>query len=223
MKSGSVIPLAIIMGGLILAGAVYITVSTSENGPTGDPSLVRPVDASDHISGNPAAPVILIEYADFECEFCRGINDTLHNVVANTGTGGEVAVVFRHFPITEKHPTAFLAARAAECVALTAGTDAFWKFADSLFANQPIDPNTLGSLASSAGAPSAAFTACYVNAETTVDSRINADRKNAIDAGAHGTPYTLLQVAGKAPVVIDGAYSYDVLKGFVDRALSSAQ
>jgi len=55
----------------------------------------------------------------------------LHQIIANEGVGGNVAWVFREFPLIEIHPNALFNARAAECVAQVAGNDAFWKFADS--------------------------------------------------------------------------------------------
>jgi hypothetical protein len=39
--------------------------------------------------------------------------------------------------------------------------------------------------------------------------------------GARGTPYSLLVVDGKAPVVLEGAYSYDALKDLVAKALGN--
>ncbi len=148
----------------------------------------------------------------------------LHQIVATEGASGQVAWVYREFPLVEIHPSAMKHAEAAECVALTSGNDAFWKFADSLFANQPVDPSEYGTLAGAAGVTSGdAFAHCYANASTTVDARITADRQNALDSGARGTPYSLILVAGHAPVVMDGAYSYDAAKQLVDNALAQIQ
>ncbi|HVB19972.1 MAG TPA: thioredoxin domain-containing protein [Candidatus Paceibacterota bacterium] len=221
MKSSLTIPIAIVFGGIIVAGAVYLSTAkepTTSSG-TGDPSLVRPVSASDHILGNPAAKVMIVEYADFDCEYCKGFNDTLHQIIASEGANGQVAWVFREFPLTEIHPTALLDARAAECVAQTAGNDAFWKFADELFANQPADPSQYGTLAAGVGLSGDAFATCYATASTTLDARIMADRQNALAIGARGTPYSLILANGRPPVVMDGAYSYDAVKQLVDQAL----
>lgn len=163
---------------------------------------------------------MIVEYADFECGPCNGFHETLRQIIANEGARGEVAWVLRAFPLSELHKNALSSARAAECVAKVAGNDAFWKFADTLFAHQPIDPLRYGAFAQEAGVTgSAAFSACYMNATQTVDARIAADRKNALDAGASGAPYSLILVAGKPPVVMDGAYSYGAVKLLVDQAL----
>lgn len=218
------VPLAIVIGGIIVAGAVYFSVAKSPSSSgAGNPSLVRPVSASDHILGNPAAKVTIVEYSDFDCEFCKNFHETLHQIVANEGANGQVAWVLREFPIPELHPNALSHAHAAECVAQTADNDAFWKFADSLFADQPADPSNYGALAKSAGVVGTdAFANCFASASTTaIGTRIAADRQNALDIGARGTPFSLILVAGQPPVVMDGAYSYDAVKLLIDRALGN--
>jgi len=225
MKHSLTIPLAICIGGIIVAGAVYLTVKShgpSTSSGSGNPTLVRPVDSTDHILGNPLAPVKIIEYSDFDCTYCKTFDATLHQLIALKGAEGQVAWVYRHFPLTQLHPNALMHAEAAECVAKVGGNDAFWKFADSLFANQPTDPSRYGAIAQSAGITSADFATCYANAATTVLPRIEADSKNATDTGARGTPYSLIVVDGKAPIVVDGAYDIENLSNLIDQALKSA-
>lgn len=219
MTTSLKVPLAIALGGAVIALAVYFSAPAALE-REGGPSSARPVGSGDHILGNPSARVMIIEYADFESGFSKGFHETLHQIIANEGTRGEVAWVFRAFPLSELHSNALSSARAAECVAAVAGNDAFWKFADLLFANQPTDPLRYGALAKEAGVLDAdAFSTCYMNAAKTVDPRIEADRQNALDAGAGGTPYSLILVAGKPPVVMDGAYPYGAVKLLVDQAL----
>ena len=218
MNNNLTIPLAIIMGGLIVAAAVYISIP---KGPpkVADATLVRPVGTDDHILGNPAAPVMIIEYSDFDCQYCKVFHETLHQIIANEGAGGEVAWVFREFPLSEIHPNARAHARAAECVAKVAGNDAFWKFTDALFVNQPVNPSRYGELASSVGIAGDAFATCYANVPAELDTRITADRENARDMGAGGTPFSVILVSGANPVVMDGAYPYDAVKQLVAQAL----
>lgn len=220
MKSNWSIPTAIVIGGIIIAYAIYASVPRTDPSH-GSPSLVRLVSPDDHILGNPTAKVTIIEYSDFDCEFCKGFHDTLHQIVATEGAQGDVAWVFREFPLTEIHTNAFSHARAAECAASVGGNDAFWKFADVLFKNQPVDPSQYGTLAAKAGFTGTAFADCVATASSTIDARINADRQNALDMGATGTPYSVILVAGKAPIVVDGAYSYEDLKLTLDQALSN--
>ncbi len=227
MKSPSVIiPFAIIIGGGIVALAVYLTVHQAEPSTaaaSGNPALVRPVGPSDHAFGNPAAPVVLVEYADYDCEFCAQFDTTMHQIMTAEGTSGDFAWVFRNYPLTQLHPTAFQAAEAAECVAQASGNDAYWKFADSLFAGQPVDPLNYLSLAKAAGADVDTTSTCLQNASTTVDVLIRADATNAEAIGAVGTPFSLLLIRGQAPVVINGAWPYDELKTAIDAAISETQ
>lgn len=226
MKPSATVPIAILIGGLIVAGAVYLSVSSRKSSTasgSGNPAMVRGVGADDHILGNPAAPVMIVEYADFDCTFCKDFDETLRQLIASKGAKGSVARVFREFPLTELHPNALKHAEAAECAAIAGGNDAFWRYAALLFAHQSADPLTYGALAASAGVPGDAFAKCMANAPSRVDARIAADRTNALSAGARGTPYSLILAPGRSPVVVDGAYSYDALKALVDDALKSVQ
>ena len=225
MKSSYAIPLAIVLGSTIIAIAIYLSTpkQPSTSSGTGNPALVRPVSANDHILGNPAAPVKIVEYADFDCEYCRGFDDTLHQIIANEGASGKVAWVYRQFPLTEIHPDAMSLAEASECAAESGGNDAFWKFTTALFKNQPAHSTEYGTFAKEIGIPGDAFAACYASASTTVDARILADRQNAIAIGAKGTPYSLILVSGKPPVVIAGAYPYAAVKQLVEAALQDVQ
>ncbi len=221
MKTSLTIPLAIVAGGIIVAVAVYASMPKAIAPSIGNPALVRLVSTSDHILGNPAAAVMIVEYSDFDCEFCKDFHYTLNQIIANAGTNGQVAWVFRHFPLSEIHPNARAHARAAECIAVTSGNDAFLKFSNALFANQPTDPSRYGALASSIGISGNSFAACYSTAPSTLDARITADRQNALDMDAQRTPYSVILVNGKNPVVMDGAYSYDAVKQLVDQALGN--
>ena len=95
------------------------------------PRLTKPVDARDHIRGNAAAIVTLVEYSDYACGACRDaewIVKTLLQVMP-----AELCVVFRHFPLRLAHPQAQPAAEAAEA----AGAQGkFWDMHDYLFEHQ---------------------------------------------------------------------------------------
>lgn len=221
MKSDLKIPLAIIVGGIIIAVAIYASIPKNALVGSGNLELIRPVSIDDHILGNPTAPVMIIEYSDFDCDFCKNFHDTLYQVIADAGTNGNVAWVFREFPLTEIHPNSLSHARAAECAAYVGGNDAFWKFSKALFANQPVNPTRYGELASSVGISGEAFATCFANASSTLVGRIDADRQNALDIGATGTPYSIMLVNGKQPVVMNGAYSYDAVRMLIDKALAN--
>jgi protein-disulfide isomerase len=93
--------------------------------------LVVPVNERDHIAGSPDAPVILVEYGDFECPHCGRAYPIVN--AARRALGDELAMVYRHFPLAEIHPHATLAAEAAEA----AGAQGkFWAMHNMLFEHQ---------------------------------------------------------------------------------------
>ena len=74
--------------------------------------LVIPVSDRDHITGSLDAPVILVEYGDFECPHCGRAYPIVK--ASQRALGDDLAVVYRHFPLAEIHPHARRAAQAAE-------------------------------------------------------------------------------------------------------------
>ncbi len=219
----STLPIAIIAAGIILAGAVYLTLAPENLSLGGvSPTHVAPLSVADHVLGSPTAPVLIIEYSDFDCPYCKTFNGTLHQLVRDYAASGKVAWVFRNFPLTELHPNAKKHAVAAECVAKTAGNDVYWKFSDKLFAAQPADPTKYAEYAQASGASALSVADCINQASGNgVDERIAAERQNAIDAGAPGTPYTIILVAGRPPLVIDAAWGYADLKDQIDGILKT--
>jgi protein-disulfide isomerase len=77
-----------------------------------DPFAVRP---DDHVYGDPAAPVTVLEYGDFECPYCAAAAPVLRTLVDESDGG--VRLVFRHWPLPDVHPYALTAALAAEAAA----------------------------------------------------------------------------------------------------------
>ena len=54
---------------------------------------------ADHILGNPNAPIKLVEYSDPSCPFCRLFTPTVEKVMDDYGASGQVAWVYRSFPL----------------------------------------------------------------------------------------------------------------------------
>jgi Na+/H+ antiporter NhaA len=94
--------------------------------------LAVPVDPGrDHVRGGAGTPVTLLEYGDYECPYCGEAAIALRELLDDFEH--EVRYVWRHLPLTDVHPSAQLAAEAAEA-AHTQG--AFWPMHDRLLANQ---------------------------------------------------------------------------------------
>jgi protein-disulfide isomerase len=94
---------------------------------------INSVTESDHIRGNSSATVTVVEYSDFKCPHCGQFHSTMKQIM-NDYEDDEVAWVYRHFPLSRLHPQAPRIARASECVADQGGDEAFWTFADEIFA-----------------------------------------------------------------------------------------
>jgi protein-disulfide isomerase len=88
--------------------------------------LAVPPDALDHTSGAPHSSLVVVEYGDFECPSCAQARPALKMLKERHA----LRFVFRHFPLTEIHPHALMAAEAAEA----AGAQGrFWEMHDRLF------------------------------------------------------------------------------------------
>ena len=99
--------------------------------PSHSTDLAVPIDGSDHTLGPEHAPVVVVEYADFECPTCKQAAPTVRLLLERFAS--RVRIAFRHFPLEQAHPHALAAAEAAE----SAGEQGkFWEMHDLRFANQ---------------------------------------------------------------------------------------
>lgn len=101
------------------------------HGRAGKQSRCVSTDPGRHSRGEPGAPVVIVEYGDFECPYCARAAAILHELVDSSD--GQVRQVFRHFPVFDIHPYALTAALAAE---VAGAHGRFWEMHDLLFANQ---------------------------------------------------------------------------------------
>src|ERR1700739_706142 len=93
--------------------------------------LTPPIQSFDHLRGDAHAPVQVVEYGDFECPNCKQAAPAVKLLLERFGE--RVCYVWRHFPLTEVHHHALLAAQAAEAAA---AQGKFWPMHDVLFENQ---------------------------------------------------------------------------------------
>jgi len=181
----------------------------------------RPVDKSDHVRGNPEAPVTLIEYSDFECPFCKRFHATLKKAVAESN--GQLKWVYRYFPLEQLHPVkARKEAVAAECAAELGGNEAFWKFADRFYDLTPSNNRTdidrvLPQIAREIGLDEARFASCVASGRH--DRRIEEDYRNAVATGGNGTPWSIIVSKNGKAYPLSGAQPEAVVKQLVGLAL----
>ena len=230
-----IIPAAILIGFALIAAAIFFNGNTHtlniSNTPekqnaqqTPETTDIRPVDENDHILGNPNAPIMIVEYSDFDCPFCKGFHTTMQQIMDEYGTGGKVAWVYRQFPLEQLHPNAPAIALASECVADIGGNEAFWKFADTVFAqrqaNELTNMTKISDYAVQAGVGKDAFDDCLKGGQLI--AAVNEDFKDGVNAGVRGTPYSVVTVGGQQGV-INGAQPYEAVKQIIETLLSQIE
>lgn len=85
----------------------------------------------EHVLGDPAAPILVVEYGDYECPYCAALAPVLRKLV--DGSDGRVRLVYRNYPLPDIHPHALTAALAAEA---TTPHGVFWQMHELLFTHQ---------------------------------------------------------------------------------------
>jgi protein-disulfide isomerase len=144
--------------------------------------LALPVGPRDHIAGNPDARVTLVEYLDYECPYCARANGVVSEILR--AAGDVVRYVVRHFPLSQIHPHALVAAQAAEAAA---EQGRFWPMHATLFQNQDaLELEALVVYAEALGLDTARF------ADDVVDGvylpKVRDDFRSGIRSGVNGTP-----------------------------------
>jgi protein-disulfide isomerase len=84
-----------------------------------------------HIKGEGKKDVSLVEYGDYQCPACGGYEPIVEQVFQKYS--GDIKFQFRNLPLSQKHPNAFAAARAAEAASLQ---NKFWEMHDTLYRTQ---------------------------------------------------------------------------------------
>ena len=158
------------------------------------------------------APVIVIEFTDYQCPFCaRYFQQTYPTLL--TEYGDRIRYVIRNFPITSIHPHAAKAAEAAECAA---DQDTFWEYHDVLFQRQAsLDVTSLKHYATELGLDGDRFEACLDSGEKA--EIVAADVRDGRAYRLNGTPTFFIN--GRRLV---GAQPLAVFEHFIEQALREA-
>lgn len=230
------IPLAIVFGFGLIALAIYFsgfsqTAPTPTTNPTGANevekkplSKAKVVDDTDFIRGNPNAPIVVIEYSDYDCPFCKRFHETMNRIMDEYGVGGKVSWVYRQYPIAQLHPNAPHISEAALCVGANGGDDAFWKFSDLVFSsreiNEPTNISALAGYAETAGVSKTVFDNCMQGGSQK--AVIEASLQDGAGAGINGTPHSIVRV-GNQEAPINGAQPYEVVKSIIDNLIKQLE
>lgn len=218
-------PGAIIIAGIIVAVAIFMTSGNFAKNDGGSvvtakkagEILVNPISAKDHLFGNPSAKIVVIEFSDTECPFCKMFHPTMNKIVADYN--GQVAWVYRHFPIDTLHRKARKEAEATECAGELGGNDVFWSYVGKLFettgSNDTLDPVELPKIAKAVGLDVNQFNACLSSGK--YKDLVESHYQDGIKAGVTGTPSSVvLNVKTGKKTFLVGADSYENVKKAID-------
>lgn len=135
--------------------------------------------------GPPDAPITIVEWADFECPFCKLMVPLLDELVKRFD--GQVRLVYKFYPL-ESHPHGEIAARAA-VAAMNQGK--FWEMHHQIFEHQDrLEQADLEGYAKDIGLDLPQFKKDLTSEETT--QRILKDKKQADELGLGGTPFVFI-------------------------------
>ena len=178
-----------------------------------------PLNDKDHILGNKDANIVLVEYSDFECPFCKSFHPTMQQIKKDYGD--KVAWVYRHYPLPF-HQNAQKEAEASECAFEQGGNDAFWKFGDKIFERTTSNGNgfalsDLGPLAAEVGLDQIAFQQCLDSGKYA--NHVKEDMDGGSKAGIQGTPGTIIIAKNGKKDLIGGALPLQSAKQQIDALL----
>lgn len=120
--------------GVIVVGFIWLIKSDVQNNQQTSANLeVDLAGGGDWVRGNENAQVVVVEFSDFQCPACAAYEPVVDRMMEELGD--QVAVVYRHYPLTSIHKNAQLAAQASEA----AGRQGkFWEMHDKLFLQQTV-------------------------------------------------------------------------------------
>lgn len=162
--------------------------------------------------GTPGAPVVLVEFSDFECPFCRQEAQVLRQNLLKKYPK-EVRLYYLDFPLESLHPWAKAASMAGRCI-FHQNASAFWDYHDWIFSHQEeVSPDNLKSkvleFASGKGLVADQLSSCIDSKAT--ESEVDNTRQIGHSLGVDQTP--TLFVNGRRMV---GVANFDDLQRVID-------
>src|SRR5258706_1869181 len=197
-------------------GGTDIGAEVTANGAAPDQSAASvPVSSKDPQWGKPTAPVTIVEISDFQCPFCSRVEPTVQQLKDKYGPD-KIRVVWKNNPLPF-HKNARPTADAAMTVFGLNGSEAFWKFHDTAFANQSaLSDENYEKWAAEAGVDRAKINAALSTKK--ISAKVDEDLAVSKKLGANGTP--AFRING---VTVSGAQPFDKFKEVIDAQLAEAQ
>jgi protein-disulfide isomerase len=163
------------------------------------------------VRGAAAAPVTIVEFADFECAYCKRVHPTVERLLVEYGD--KIRFVFRDYPLVT-HERAVPASQAARCAA---AQDKFWDYYQHLMAMKgDLGEEDLRKRAGEVGLDVDEFSSCYE--ANRHEELIGASIESGRGLGVTGTPTFFIN--GRRLV---GAKSYDELKEVIEDELARSE
>jgi protein-disulfide isomerase len=168
---------------LIFAGIFAFSGHKTADSPGKSPSSMP----TQHMEGKGSSGVTVVEYGDYQCPFCGNAYAPIKQAV--TDLNDQIYFQFRNYPLTNLHPNAFSAARAAEAASMQ---NKFWEMHDALYETQDqwskmSDASPyFDQLAQQIGLDTTKFKADYMSSK--VNDLINADVAAGTKLNIQGTP-----------------------------------
>jgi protein-disulfide isomerase len=162
------------------------------------------------VLGASNAPVVVVEYADYECPYCQQVAPTLQKL--ETEYKGKVAFAFKDTPLP-MHPHAQKAAEAAHCAGVQGK---YWEYHDLLFDSKKLEVADLKEDAHKLNLDSAAFDKCLDSGQEA--QAVGAQYSESQRLGINGTPAFFIN--GR---FLSGAASYDQLHAAIQQELTVAE
>ena len=177
-----------------------------------EPPEVRLVVSPDKgiVKGPRDARVAIVEFTDFQCPYCKQVNGTIRQLLADYKD--KVKLVFRDFPVPSSHPGAPKAHAAARCAN---AQGKFWEYHDLLFERSPQHaPADLKRYAEELKLDTKAFADCVDGAR--YDGDVAADMQEGDRLGVTGTPTFFIN-----GVQLVGALPIEHFKRLIDKELTT--
>ena len=174
-------------------------------------------------AGDSGAPLVLVEFVDFQCAFCaRHAATTFDQIRARYIDTKLVRYVVKNLPLEEIHPVAFRVAVAAECAQRQ---QHYWPMHATLFSSGRRLVDLIG-LARESGLEGPTFEACL--AGSTAAAQVRTEIAEARRLGILGTPSFVIGKSGadatsmQPEVVLSGAQPIEKFAAAIDALLAVA-
>lgn len=172
----------------------------------------KPNIAGETFQGVDSAPIVIVEYSDFECPYCSRGYEVVKRI--KEAYSGKVKFIYKHLPL-DFHPKALPAAQIFEAIAIQDKAKAF-KFHDRVFENQDKlktgGEKWMESIAKDLGINMKKMKKDMKGA--TVKAKIDAHIAEAKKFGISGTPGFIIN-----GVTLKGAYPFPEFKKIIDKTL----